>query len=119
MTNLKDFNNKVVETEYTYEIYVGHKVAKNFMDCDYDTYEVAYMAISKVNSRLDSLEVAPAFQNKSLASQLMTQAKELGVDNLLAEAHGEGLAQENLIAFYEKQGFKQVTSNGSSAYMSL
>ena len=119
MTNLKDFNNKVVETEYTYELYVGHKVAKNFMDCDYDTYEVAYMAISKVNSRLDALEVAPTFQSNGLASQLMAIAKELGVDNLLAEAHGEGLAQEKLIAFYEKQGFKQVTTNGNSTYMSL
>ena len=116
--NLANWENKVIETQYTYTMYVGYKEETTEYG-KYNSYEVAYFNVSKVNSSLESFKIAPEFQGKGLANQLMALVKELGVDNLMAESYGEGLSQENLIAFYEKHGFKQVVTNGNSTYMTL
>lgn len=116
--NIHTLENKVEENEYTYTMYFGYKEETTEYG-KLDSYEVAYFNVSKVNNSLESFKVAPEFQGRGIASQLMALVKELGVDNLLAEAYSEGLSQDNLIAFYEKHGFKQVTSNGNSTYMTL
>lgn len=116
--NLNQFENKVIENEYTYTMLIGYKEKSNEYG-PYDSYEVAYFDVSKVNNRLSDLKVLPEFQGRGVATQLMEKVKELGVDSLLAEAFGEGMSQSNLIKFYKKHGFVEVTSNGSSTFMEL
>ena len=114
------FEYKIEETAYTYSVRIGYY--QEYNEClGYmtDEYSVAYFSISKVKNSLDMLKVTPEFQGKGLANQLMALVKELGIDNLMAESYGGGLSQENLIAFYEKHGFKQVVTNGNSTYMTL
>lgn len=115
---LEKYNNKVVENEYTYTIYVGYKEETNEYG-SYDSYEVAYFDVSKVNNSLSDLKVNPEFQGKGIANELMKLVKELGVDNLLAEAFGDGMSQKDLINFYKKHGFTEVASNGNSTFMEL
>lgn len=114
-----NWETKIEENEYTYEMYVGYKKEMTPLGYEVDSYEVAYIAISKVKNSLESIKVAPEFQGKGIANQLMAIAKGLGIDNLLAEANGTGLTQESLIAFYEKHDFKKVVSDGNSTYMVL
>ena len=115
---LEQFENKVVENEYTYTIYVGHKEETNEYG-SYDSYDVAFFSVSKVNNCLSDLKVLPEFQGKGIANELMEKVKELGVDNLLAETFGEGMSQSDLINFYKKHGFVEVDSNGNSTFMEL
>ena len=80
---------------------------------------VAYYSISKVNHSLTELVVSPKFQGFGVAGTIVEAVKEIGVDNLLAEAYRDGLSQEALVKFYEKHGFTVYASNGKSSAMEL
>lgn len=101
------FEYKIEETAYTYSVRIGYY--QEYNEClGYmtDEYSVAYFSISKVKNSLDMLEVTPEFQGKGIAGMIVEFSKEFGVTELLADACGEGLSQEQLVKFYEKHGFE-------------